>query len=157
MVLASYHWNDLRPLLTRVSGLIHPAAWAGFLMLAPLLLLNYGYHNLLTKWLGVEAEDYTNCFSSTWGPVIFICVMPAITEEIAFRGMIQHQFEKVVKPSIAIAVAAMVFAAAHMTIVSAPYLALVGLLLGWMKTKTGSLYPSMIAHFLHNYIVITYF
>ena len=34
---------------------------------------------------------------------------------------------------------------------------LVGLLLGWVKWKTGSLYPSMLIHFLHNYIVLEYF
>jgi membrane protease YdiL (CAAX protease family) len=40
---------------------------------------------------------------------------------------------------------------------SAPYLALAGALFGWLKWKTGSLYPAMAAHFAHNFIVIHWF
>jgi membrane protease YdiL (CAAX protease family) len=83
--------------------------------------------------------------------------MPAIVEEIGFRGIIQHQFEKVVSPGIAIGVASLAFSAAHFSVLSSPYLALVGMLLGWMKWKTGSLYPPILAHFLHNLVVISTF
>ena len=37
---------------------------------------------------------------------------------------------------------------------SFPYLFAAGWLLGWMKWKTGSLFPSMVVHFLHNFAVI---
>jgi membrane protease YdiL (CAAX protease family) len=47
--------------------------------------------------------------------------------------------------------------ALHFSVLSAPYLLLVGMLLGWAKLKTGSLYPTMLIHFLHNFIVITFF
>lgn len=149
-------WSDLRPMLARI-GLFHPVAWIGLVLLAPLLAINYGYHHFLVELLAIEMEDYNSFFSSNWGPIVFICISPAIIEEIAFRGIIQHQFEQAVKPWIAIGVGALLFSAAHFTILSAPYLALVGILLGWMKWKTGSLYPSMIAHFLHNFVAITYF
>jgi membrane protease YdiL (CAAX protease family) len=55
------------------------------------------------------------------------------------------------------AFASFLFAAMHFSIVSFPYLFLVGALLGWTKWKTGSLYPSMLIHFLHNFIVIETF
>jgi membrane protease YdiL (CAAX protease family) len=42
----------------------------------------------------------------------------------------------------------------HFSIISFPYLFCVGMLLGWTKLKTGSLYPSMLIHFLHNLAVI---
>jgi membrane protease YdiL (CAAX protease family) len=45
----------------------------------------------------------------------------------------------------------------HFSIVSFPYLFALGVLLGWTKWKTGSLYPSMLIHFLHNLVVIEYF
>jgi membrane protease YdiL (CAAX protease family) len=149
-------WRDVRTLLA-TSGMLQPAAWAGLLVLAPLLLLNFGYHHLLMQLLSVEAERYDDYFTSKWGPLVFICIMPAIVEEIGFRGIIQHQFEKVVSPGIAIGVASLVFSAAHFSVLSSPYLALVGMLLGWMKWKTGSLYPPILAHFLHNLVVISTF
>lgn len=156
IVCTARFWKDLKPLFGRL-GLFQPWAWFGLALLVPLLALNYGYHSFLVELLSAEKEDFTDYFSSKWGPIIFICVMPAIVEEIAFRGIIQDQFEKVVSPKVAILVASLVFSAAHFNILSAPYLALVGVLLGWLKWKTGSLYPAMVAHFLHNYVVVTYF
>jgi membrane protease YdiL (CAAX protease family) len=47
--------------------------------------------------------------------------------------------------------------ALHFSVMSAPYLFAVGMLLGWAKQKTGSLYPSIVIHFLHNFLVIAYF
>jgi membrane protease YdiL (CAAX protease family) len=51
-------------------------------------------------------------------------------------------------------VASALFAGMHFSVISFPYLFLVGMLLGWTKWKTQSLYPSMLIHFLHNLIVI---
>jgi len=149
-------WDSVRPLLVRI-GFGHPAAWAGLALLLPMLLLNFGYHHLLVDLFDLDSIDHDEYFQSKWGPVIFICVMPAIVEEIGFRGIIQDQLERAVSPGIAISVGSLAFSAAHFSILSAPYLALVGGLLGWMKWKSGSLYPSMLAHFLHNFIVVSFF
>lgn len=155
-VCMTRYWQDVKPLL-KTTGFFKLATWIGLVALAPMLLLNYGYHSLLTEWLGLEMDDYNEFFTSTYGALIFICIMPAIVEELAFRGIIQHRLETVVSPWVAMAAASVLFSSAHLSILSAPYLALMGLLLGWMKWKTGSLYPPMVAHFLHNYVVITYF
>jgi uncharacterized protein len=155
-ICAIRYWQDLKPLL-KAPGIFKIAAWLGLVALAPMLLLNYGYHSFLIDLLDIEVDDYDEYFTSTYGALVFICIMPAIVEEVAFRGIIQHRLEKVVSPWIAMGAASILFSSAHLNLLSAPYLALVGMLLGWMKWKTGSLYPPMIAHFVHNYIVITYF
>jgi membrane protease YdiL (CAAX protease family) len=150
------YWLEVKPLL-KAPGMFTPAAWLGLAALVPMLALNYGYHTMLTSLLGLEAEDYNGIFTSSYGPVLFICIMPAVVEELAYRGIIQHRLESVLPPWIAMAAASVLFSAAHFSVLSAPYLALLGFLFGWMKWKTGSLYPPMIAHFLHNYIVIRFF
>lgn len=150
------YWQDVKPQLTRF-GFFSPATWAGLTTLAPMLLLNFGYHSLLVALLDIKMPDYMEFFTSASGAIIFICIMPAVVEELAFRGIIQNRFEKVVGPWIAIGVASALFSVAHFTILSAPYLFLLGMLLGWMKWKSGSLYPPMLAHFLHNFIVIQFF
>jgi membrane protease YdiL (CAAX protease family) len=156
LVFMIRYWSDVKPLVCKM-GLVHPATWIGLALLIPLLLLNFGYHSLITELAAAEDEDFMDYFSSSWGPLLFICIMPAIVEELGFRGIIQHQFEKIVSPRGAIFVASVAFSAAHFNVLSAPYLLLVGILLGWMKWKTGSIYPSMAAHFLHNYVVVTHF
>lgn len=150
------YWDDVRPLLT-TTGISKPAAWAGMAALVPLLALNYGYHSILTDLLGADTDDTNSFFTAPLGPLVFICIMPAVVEEIAFRGIIQHRLETAVGPWPAIGAASVVFSAAHFSPLSAPYLALLGALFGWMKWKTGSLYPPMLAHFIHNYIVVTWF
>lgn len=150
------YWDDVRPLLT-TTGISKPAAWAGMAALVPLLALNYGYHSILTDLLGADTDDTNSFFTAPLGPLVFICIMPAVVEEIAFRGIIQHRLETAVGPWPAIGAASVVFSAAHFSPLSAPYLALLGALFGWMKWKTGSLYPPMLAHFTHNYIVVTWF
>ncbi|QTN31960.1 CPBP family intramembrane metalloprotease [Akkermansiaceae bacterium] len=150
------YWADVRPLLA-VTGFGKTAAWAGLALLIPMLALNYGYHSVLVALLDIEMEDYGSFFGSRAGAILFICVMPAVVEEIAFRGIIQHRFESVVGPWVAIAASSVLFSAAHMSILSGPYLAGLGALLGWMKWKSGSLYPPMLAHFAHNLVVISLF
>ena len=89
--------------------------------------------------------------------VTLFCIFPAITEEIAFRGLVQHWLVSAIAPMRALVIASALFMALHFSVLSAPYLFLVGMLLGWAKLKTGSLYPSMLIHFLHNFIVISFF
>jgi membrane protease YdiL (CAAX protease family) len=41
-----------------------------------------------------------------------------------------------------------------MSIPSLPHLLILGVVLGWLRVKTGSLYPGMLLHFSHNFLVI---
>lgn len=152
--------RSLVPQLKRI-GFDHWEAWAALLMLLPLLLLNYGYHTWLTDLMGAGGESFFTKLReegvSEAALLFSICVFPAVTEEIAFRGLVQHWLHVAVPAWTAIALAAALFAAMHFSVLSAPYLFLVGLLLGWARWRTGSLYPSMVIHFLHNFVVLEYF
>ena len=119
------------------------------------------YHTFLTDVAGVSGESIITQLRedgvSEAALVFSIAIFPAITEEIAFRGLVQHWLHVAVAPWTAIALASALFAAMHFSIISAPYLFLVGGVLGWARWRTGSLYPSMVAHFLHNFAVLAYF
>ena len=131
-------------------------AWLALAALAPLLLLNYGYHLLLTE-LGAEPALRIEPLRDMMGMpslVVLICVFPAVAEEIAFRGLLQHWLHVAIRPWRALLIASALFTVLHFTVLSAPYLFLVGMLLGYAKWKTGSLYPSILIHFLHNFIVV---
>jgi membrane protease YdiL (CAAX protease family) len=129
------------------------------------LAVNFFWHDVVLHWLsGGAAEEWTveylDNLRQHMGPLTMIlsfCIVPAVTEEIAFRGLMQHWLGVAIKPVYAILVAAALFAALHFSVYSFPVLFLVGILLGWTKMKTQSLYPSMVIHFLHNLAVIELF
>jgi membrane protease YdiL (CAAX protease family) len=157
LVFGAIHFPALAVQL-KTSGIFTQAFLAGLVVLVALLVVNYLYHFVLIDALfdsiEIESEAYHEIFPTFAGLVIFVCVIPGVMEEVAFRGLIQHWFHAAVAPRTAIVVASAMFSAAHFSILSAPYLFAVGLLLGWLRWKTGSLYPSMIVHFLHNFAVI---
>jgi hypothetical protein len=157
IVFAAIHFPSLAVQL-KVPGIFTQHFVAGLGMLIVLLGVNYFYHfvimDSLFESLGIGDRDYREIFPSFAGLVLFLCIIPGIMEEITFRGLIQHWLHTVVSPSKAIIVASAMFAAAHFSPLSAPYLFAVELVLGWLRWKTGSLYSSMIIHFLHNFKVI---
>lgn len=159
-VFSVRHWPSLAVQLRRF-GFFHPVAWFALMLLAPLLCINYGYHSWVFETTGIDDPLLTERLKELGagpGTLVFLyCVLPAVTEEVAFRGLLQHWLQVALSPCRALLIASALFAAMHFTTISAPYLLLVGLLLGWAKWKTGSLYPSMLIHFLHNYFVLEHF
>jgi membrane protease YdiL (CAAX protease family) len=153
-IFASIYWRSLAVQL-KTFGFNHWAAWAGLGILIPLLGLNLGYHAILRSMMDAP-DSMTEIIQALGlpGTILLICVFPAVMEEIAFRGLLQHWLSTAVKPYKAMMMAAALFAALHFSPLSFPILFLVGLLLGWMKQQTKSLYPSMLAHFLHNLTII---
>lgn len=153
------YWRSLVSQLKRF-GFFSRYAWYAVLLLPCLLLFNYMYHFVFIANF-VEVRSFNDLFKEMHlglpSELTLFCILPAITEEVAFRGLIQHWLTTVIRPWRAIVLGAALFAAIHLSVVSAPYLFLMGLLLGWSKWKTGSLYPAMVIHFLHNAVVLFVF
>ena len=157
LIFAAIYWKSLAVQLKQF-GFNQWPAWAGLGILIPLLGLNIVYHGWLKSLMQDEHfhDPMAGLFQALGlpGMILLICVFPAIMEEIAFRGLLQHWLEIAVRPTKAMLLSAILFAGLHFSLVSLPYLFLVGLLLGWMKYRTRSLYPSMLVHFLHNLTVV---
>lgn len=156
-IFSARYWTSLKGQLANI-GFHHWAAWAGLGLLIPALLINLGYHHLLLP-PGIDMmDDYLRQLHESGvtklALIVAFCVLPALTEEVAFRGLLQHWLHTALKPWHAIFIASALFTALHFTIFSFPILFGIGVLLGWMRWKTGSLYPSMLVHGLHNFVVI---
>lgn len=83
--------------------------------------------------------------------VIAIVIMAPIVEELLFRGAIQgHLMRKWKNPAWAIVVSSLVFGLVHGNWIQAPFAFLVGLSLGWMYYRSGSLIPGILMHFINN-------
>ena len=102
--------------------------------------------------------DYLEPFmEGGWGfgwAVVGICVMPAIFEELAFRGVIFGALQRVLGSTEGLLVSALMFAILHLSVPSMPHLFIMGLVLGWLRLRTGSLLPGMLTHFTHNLLVL---
>lgn len=160
-IFATIYWRTLVAQF-RILGFNKPAAWLCLTLLVPALLVNFGI-SLMFQYLlqDMEIPDYLQEIRDSGvseATLIFsFCVLPAVTEEIAFRGLVQHWLHLALRPWRAILLASAIFAGIHFDVVFFPYFLGVGVLLGYSKWKTGSLYPAMLIHFLHNLVVIELF
>ena len=131
-IFAAWHWPALAVQFKRL-GFLHWAPWASLAMLTPLLAINYGYHgwasDLLRRHEGQAPETLPVQQLGHAGAILLICVFPAVLEEIAFRGLLQHWLQAALRPLLAIALASALFTVLHFSIVSSPYLFLVGMLM----------------------------
>ena len=98
--------------------------------------------------------------------ILLMALLPAIAEELTFRGVLQRLFQgsnvsdfhTVKVPHIAIWVTAILFSAIHMQFYGFIPRMLMGALFGYMLVWTGSLWVPILMHFTNNAMaVILYF
>jgi hypothetical protein len=112
-----------------------------------------------------QAAKLTEAFMAmpTMGSFLFnmlmIAVLPAIGEEIMFRGLIQRLLKDWLgNIHIAIFISALLFSAMHMQFFGFLPRMLLGMVFGYLFYWTGSLWIPIFAHFIQNgmVVVVTY-
>jgi membrane protease YdiL (CAAX protease family) len=86
--------------------------------------------------------------------ILAIALVPAISEELVFRGVLLRALATRLRASLAIALAAAVFAVYHLFPPQMVSTFLLGLVLGYLTLRAGSVVPAMLAHLLNNTIAI---
>lgn len=86
--------------------------------------------------------------------ILVFAVVPAICEELFFRGFLQHTFQRIMSPHVAIVITAFIFSIIHFQVFGLFSRFLLGILLGYFTYYAGSLIPSIIAHFSYNAVSI---
>ncbi len=115
--------------------------------LAPDLLTNvFGLAGLSNTGATIEFADNP---PSLLMYILTVAIMPAFTEEFAFRGVVMGSLRKY-SDGLALVVSAALFALTHGNFVQIPFTFCCGLVFGFMVLKTNSLLPSIIVHFLNN-------
>ena len=90
-----------------------------------------------------------------WGFVVLCtCVQPAVVEELAFRGVIFAGVGRVLSRTETVLVTALMFMILHLSPVRFPHTLALGLGAGYLRTRTGSLYPCIAMHFAHNLLCV---
>ncbi len=123
------------------------------IVLVPMAIaFSYGYVELWNSWLGMDEESVV--IPLGLGVVISTAVYPALVEEWLCRGVLWEAARRILSPWRVIVATALLFAMMHGLgggfVLELPHRFVVGLLLGWLRLKTGSLLPCIFAHFGHN-------
>jgi len=159
----------------------NPSRWQAWILIIVIMISTLPVINLLIElneamrlpeWLhGIEtwiqetetkAMELTETFLAidSWGEFIFnmvmIAMLPAIGEELLFRGLLQRLFNDWFKNiHFAIILAGFLFGAMHLQFYGIlPRMAL-GVLFGYLFYWSGSLWIPIFAHFLNNGVAIT--
>ena len=81
---------------------------------------------------------------------IVVAVVAPFVEELLFRGLGIGLLLPFVGPVVSVVVTGIGFGLAHGLVLGLPVLAIFGITLGWLRWKTGSVYPGMIVHGIFN-------
>lgn len=83
--------------------------------------------------------------------LIVVAIIPAIAEELLFRGALQHFFTFCFKNiHVAVMISAALFSAFHGQIYGFMPRWVLGILLGYLFAYSGSVWPGVLVHFLNN-------
>ncbi len=153
------------------------AFYAAFAIVVALPMLNYFSElnsQLIDHFFGIEnwfkakedeAQHLTEMFitagniSTLLINLLVIAVLPAISEELMFRGVVQRLFGEWTKNAhLGILISAILFSAFHFQFYGFIPRVLLGLFLGYLVYFSGSLWLAVWAHFVNNgFAVISYY
>jgi membrane protease YdiL (CAAX protease family) len=117
---------------------------------------------LVIVWFALVEESYGTTFTdrtddlfrdgSVPTPLLILAVgiLPGIFEELGFRGWMQSAWKLVMPPGRALVLTACIFAVVHLTYFSLGWLLPFALWVGWLRERSGSIWPGVIAHVGHN-------
>lgn len=96
----------------------------------------------------------TDSVAMLLGNILVMALLPALCEEMFFRGWLQTSLIPAVGKHIAVWISAFIFSAIHMQFFSFIPRLLLGAALGYIFLYSGSLWAPVIAHFFNNLIVL---
>ncbi|MFW5804170.1 MAG: type II CAAX prenyl endopeptidase Rce1 family protein [bacterium] len=98
-----------------------------------------------------EYEHYSYPFIIAF---ISIAIMPAIIEELVFRGVLFGQLLKLIHEKSVIIVTGILFAIIHFNFIGFIWLIPAGIYLGWLRYKEHTIWYGSLCHFIHNGICV---
>jgi sodium transport system permease protein len=89
-----------------------------------------------------------------WLAVLLIGLLPAVCEELAFRGFILSGLRHLGHRWGAIVLSAIFFGLTHGVLQQQLTATLIGVVIGYLAVQTGSLFPAILYHFTHNSLLV---
>ena len=111
---------------------------------------NFGIFNLKNT---VSMDSSSQSVTSNILYIISTALVPAFSEEFAFRGIVMGSLRKY-GDAFAIITSAVMFGLMHGNIVQIPFAFILGLIFGYAACKTNSIVPAIIIHFINNFYAV---
>lgn len=154
IVLTLFFLLKVTRLKTKDLRIMLPAPWSpGFCL--PVFLGVANLANLAGALINrLTGSPATSEMLPSGGPELLmqflaLCVMPAIAEELLFRGA----FQGLMRPcgsAAAIFAPALLFGVLHLDLAQGLTAFACGVFLGWLAERSGSILPGMLLHFVNN-------
>ena len=116
--------------------------WSGVLSLC-------GY-----KYLSSSGDDEVYNLFTVIGMTVMTAGLPAVFEEFSHRGLLRRAYPLKKDAYTYILVSALLFGLLHQNIIETVYSFCGGLVMAGLVYVTGSIYPSVLYHFLNNFIAV---
>lgn len=111
----------------------------------------------MSEW-GIPIPEFPSLMENTWisyGLNLFtIAVMPALLEEMVFRGYILQTLRRY-GDGFAVLISAFWFGLMHGNVLQVPFAFLVGLVMSWLYVATDNIWIPILIHFCNNAISVT--
>jgi sodium transport system permease protein len=134
------------PLAVLLALVLHPAV----IMLQDVVRRVYPISQELVESLnGLLAQP-----ASPWVLLLSFALAPAVCEELAFRGFILSGLRRSGSKWTAIVVSSIFFGAAHAIFQQSLVAFLLGLVIGYLAVQSGSLWPGVLFHVVHNSLAL---
>jgi sodium transport system permease protein len=142
---------------------LHPAplpAWLGAVLMGS---AGWVVANLVAQWVLPPPKEYLEQFRKLLFPelprglgasLFLFALTPAVCEEVLFRGLILRGLLTRLPPATAIALCGAMFGLFHIDVYRLLPTALLGVMLSFITWRSGSLLPSIAAHFLNNAVLV---
>ena len=129
-------WTVLTWSVVASLGAIIPSAWL---------------QEQLPELPNLVEQEFDLILQNRWGYVV-IGLLASLSEEVVFRGAILRSLLRSSRLSVwgAIALSALMFSVIHLNPAQLPHAFIIGLLLGWMYYRTGSILPGVAYHWANN-------
>jgi sodium transport system permease protein len=132
---------------------VKPAVWIGILFAIPSANLTaLGVFRLVNMIIPAPQQlmerfgDVIPKGMPTWQLVLYIAVLPAICEELAFRGMLLSGLRRKLRPAGLILSVGVIFGLFHVALYRLVPTAALGMVLTAIALMTGSIFPGMLLH-----------
>lgn len=115
---------------------------------------NFLNQNLFDK----QSQIYYDIFKDSPAPLLYsiisLSLFPAVFEEIAFRGIMFNEVNKIVSLKQTILITSILFTIIHLSLISAFWIFPLGLVFGYLRAKYRTIVYGIIGHFIYNTSIV---